>query len=275
MKTLYSDFESIDDVLAVVDLPAPESSGKSSTATEASESWDLDLGYQGAMDAYTGGWAEGARKAQDLADTLTPRPKASRTTLRSSVAGGFPNIGAHLAGAPKSMYTVGKKAAQGKPFVHIVVPIAYSCMILADTAFSQGCAMVALIDAMENAGCRVKVTLVRTSDISGNKRYAQRFAVKDYSDRLDLDQVMFTAAHPAFFRRIAFALQERSEHPAARAETNKNYGSACSVLAEDVPEDGNAIRVILPSLTRNGGTPETFLAAMVKSLPEDIQTEIA
>jgi hypothetical protein len=173
------------------------------------------------------------------------------------------------------MYTVAKKSAQGKPFVHIVVPIAYSCMINADTAFNQGCAMVALIDAMENAGCRVKVTLVRTSGISGSLRYAQRFSVKDYGDRLDLDQVMFTAAHPAFFRRVAFALQERSEHQAAREETQRGYGSACPVLPEDVPEDGNAIRVILPSLTSNGGTPETFLTSMVKSLPDDIQTEIA
>ena len=275
MKTLYSDFESIDEVLAIASLPLPDGSSDSSVSNGADEEWDLSLGYQGAMDAYTGGWSEGARKAQDLADTLTPRPRASRTTLRSSVAGGFPNIGAHLAGAPMSMYTVGKKAAQGKPFVHIVVPIAYSCRIKAETAFSQGCAMVALIDAMENAGCRVKVTLVRASDLHSNSRYAMRFAVKDYSDRLDLDQVMFTAAHPAFFRRIVFALQERSEHKAARDQTQRGYGSACSVLAEDVPEDGNAIRVILPSLTRNGGTPETFLAAMVNSLPEDIQTEIA
>ena len=275
MKTLYSDFESIDEVLAIASLPLPDGSSDSSVSNGADEEWDLSLGYEGAMAAYTGGWAEGARKAQDLADTLTPRPRASRTTLRSSVAGGFPNIGAHLAGAPMSMYTVGKKAAQGKPFVHIVVPIAYSCRIKAETAFSQGCAMVALIDAMENAGCRVKVTLVRASDLHSNSRYAMRFAVKDYSDRLDLDQVMFTAAHPAFFRRIVFALQERSEHKAARDQTQRGYGSACSVLAEDVPEDGNAIRVILPSLTRNGGTPETFLAAMVNSLPEDIQTEIA
>lgn len=275
MQTLYSDFTSIDEVLAVTSLPLPSGSSNSSVDAGADESWDLCLGYQGSMDAYTGGWSEGARKAQDLADTLTPRPKASRTTLRSSVAGGFPNVGAHLAGAPKSMYTVGKKQAQGKPFIHIVVPIAYSCRIEAETAFNQGCAMVALIDAMENAGCRVKVTLIRASDLRSNERYAMRFAVKDYSDRLDLDQVMFTAAHPAFFRRIAFALQERSEYKPARDATQVGYGSACEVLAEDVPEDGNAIRVILPSLTRNGGTPETFLSAMVKSLPEDIQTEIA
>jgi hypothetical protein len=101
-----------------------------------------------------------------------------------------------------------------------------------------------------------------------------RYQVKDYADRLDIDQLIFTTAHPAFWRRIVFACQERSEHRQARSATNNGYGHPVDLLPEDCPVDGNAIRVMFPRLESNGGTPETFLAEMVGVLPEDLQTEI-
>ena len=276
-RTLYSDFESIDDVMSVLDQDLPSGSSQASRDSEPREGWDLSLGYDGALEAYTGGWAEGASKAYELAEHLAPKPKSTRTSLSRSVSGAFPNVGAYLAGAPNAMYRVSKKAAQGRPYVHLYVPISYSSSVHADTAFDRGCAIVALIDALETSGCRVKVTCTRTSEmkVGGCPKLVMRFMVKDYQDRLDIDQLIFTVAHPAFFRRIVFALQERSEYGKARDSTCRGYGTPADLVEDDCPVDGgNSIRVMFPRLEGQHGTPETFLREMVKVLPEDLQTEI-
>jgi hypothetical protein len=272
------DYNSIDEVLEHLEQDRPGDSGSNSTDDEPTESWDLSLGWQGAMDAYCGGWAEGAQRAYELAERLVPRPIDKRTTLRRNVAGAFPNVGAYLAGAPNAMFQVSKKTVTGRPYVHLYVPISYGAMVDANTAFDRGCALVAVIDALEVAGCRVKVTLTRTSMMTEKTRLCMRFLVKDYGDNLDIDQLIFTAAHPAMFRRICFALQERSRHAVVRNKTNGSYGTPTDLLDEDTEPDGNVTLVMFPRLLRGSGstpdTPETFLAQMVGALPEEIRTEI-
>lgn len=272
------DYESINEVLDHLDQERRTSSGDSSTDSLAMDEWDLGVGWEGALDAYTGGWSEGAKRAYDMAERLTPKPKSNRTTLHRSVTGAFPNVGAHLAGAPNAMYQVAKKTATGRPYVHLYIPISFSGGMNAETAFDRGCAIVAVVDALETAGCRIKLTLTRTSEIGRNNAYrvCMRFMVKDYGDRLDVDQVIFTAAHPAMFRRIGFALQERSKHATVRAETRGGYGTPSDLLESDTEPDGRAIVVRFPRLTpeHKRWTPERFLAQMVASLPEEIQTEI-
>lgn len=272
--TLYVDYPNIDAICDKLAEPLPAGSLNESRGKSASDRWDLSLGYDGAYDAYTGGWAEGARRAEELAATLAPRPMGTRTALRRSVTGAFPNVGAHLAGAPNAMYQVSRKAAQGRPYVHLYLPVSYAARVDANTAFDKGCAMVALIDALETAGCRVAVTLTFASALA--TRVVERYQVKGYGDRLDIDQIIFTAAHPAFFRRIVFALIERSPHKVSRDSTRGGYGHVTPLREEDCPTDGNAVRVILPTLSvdDNGRTPESFLAEMVKGLPETIRTEI-
>jgi hypothetical protein len=114
---------------------------------------------------------------------------------------------------------------------------------------------------------------MRVTDLPGT-RLAVRFEVKDYGQALDIDQMVFTAAHPAFYRRLIFALQERSEH--AKVSGSGSYGSTCDPQHFDLEPDGMAILVVLPTLTpkQNGWTPERFLEQMVDALPESLQTEI-
>ena len=274
-ETWYWDFPTVDSVLDVLEMERPGDAGSSSTDSHNGDSWDLGIGWNGALDAYTGGWAEGAKRAYDMAEKLKPRPKSSRTTLERSVTGAFPNVGAHLAGAPNAMYRVTKKQVQGHPFVHLYVPIGYSGNVDANRAFDRGCAIVALIDALETAGCRIRVTLCRTSMMNARYRLCMRFSVKGYGDRLDVDQLIFTAAHPAMFRRLCFGLQERSERQTVRNATMGGYGSPVDIEPGDHEPDGKAITVQIAHLhSSRARTPEEFLAEMVRALPEELQTEI-
>lgn len=271
--TCYQDYGTIDDVLANLEHP-DYSDCRDNTARNGwgGESWDMGVGYQGALDAYMGGWAEGAQKAEELAERVIPRPIGRRTTLVKDVTGMFPDVGAYLAGAPNSMYTVTKRAAKGRPYVHLYLPIGYLGGCDADTAFNRGCAMVAVVDALETAGCRVRVTLMRKTSL-GSTDLCCRFEVKDYGDRLDIDQMIFTAAHPAFYRRIIFRLQELSEHRKVRTS---GKGGTIDPKPHDLEPDGMAILVLFPTLLPrdNGTSPEEFLERMVAALPEELQSDI-
>ena len=276
MRTYRQTFESIDEVMNYLAKPRDPNAGTDSESNPATDSWTLGLDYEGTMDCYTGGWAEGASKAYELADRLAPKPRGGRRrALERSVVGGIVNTGAVMAGAPKAMYRVAYANVTARPYVHLYLPIGYSSGTNATVAFDRGCALVAIIDALVNVGCRVKITLTRTSEIRADLRICQSFMVKDYQDVLDIDQIIFTAAHPAMFRRICFALEERaSDNQHVIAKTRGSYGTSMDMQEDDTEDDSNVIRVIFPRLTGGYGTPELFLKQMVGALPETLQTEI-
>ena len=278
VNVLRSHWDGIDAVLAELDKPHPSDSKESSRDNLRSDGWDLSLGYDGADAAYRGGWAEGAQRAYDLAETLNPRPMSSRTALRRSVTGAFPNVGAYLAGRPDSMYAVSKRQAAGRPYVHLYMPIGYSASVKADTVFERGCALVALTDALETAGCRLRITAIDASLVgrqSVKTKYVGLYELKDYGDDLDVDSLIFTVAHPAFFRRLVFAIRERSPYDQVRARTHNGYGESCEITDDDIPGDGRSVVVRFPRLKYGDtGTAAIFLAAMVGALPETLQTTI-
>lgn len=285
MRTLFMDYDSVNDVLAHLEQDRSDDAGTSSDAGyKTSDQWDLGIGWEGALDAYTGGWAEGAQKAYELAERIKPYPIDKRTTFVRDVAGSFPNVGAYLAGAPNAMHRPSRKTAKSRPMVHLYAPIGYSGGVDANTAFDRGCAIVALCDALETAGCRVRITLTRNSWMTENTRLTwmtentrltMRFNVKGYGERLDIDQIMFTAAHPAMFRRICFGLQERSEHKTVKAQTTRGYGQPTGIVpGVDTEPDGSAVLVVLPRLAWAKGSAEEYLAEMVAALPEELQAEI-
>lgn len=275
---VYADqhYPNIDSVVEMLESPKSQGAGNSSHSEGHSQDWDLGMGWQGALDCYYGGWSEGAAKAYELAEKLKPLPKGPRTTFRRDVVGAFPNVPAYLAGVPNSMYRVSQKQAMGMPFVHLYMCISYNSFITAGTAFDRGCALVALADALETSGCRVKITLCDIRQcMNANVKYRAYYMVKDYGDRLDVDNLIFTAAHPAFFRRVCFAASERSDNAHVVGDTySGSYSRSVNLEDSDCPDDGVAINVRFPYLKENGGTPESFLRGFVALLPEELQTEI-
>lgn len=274
----FEDYPDIDSVAAMLDKVAPDSSGTSSHSEGDDYNWSLGMEWEESVECYYGGWSEGAKRAYELSETLKPKPIGNRTTFKRSVAGAFPNVGAYLAGRPDSMWAPTKKTAQGRPFVHLYMPICYYSGIKADTAFDRGCALVAMADALEESGCRVAITLVDSCDMPNQTRYVARYEVKGYSGRLDIDNLIFVAAHPGFFRRICFRAREVSENTNVRKSTNGGYGHGdFSVQDGDMHQDEQSSSVVVVrfgNLTRNGGTPESFLREFVSQLPEELQTDI-
>jgi hypothetical protein len=123
-----------------------------------------------------------------------------------------------------------------------------------------GVAVAQYINQMETNGVRVDVTGAMVSNVSG-WRVAHTWKIKRAEQPLDLAVLTFALGHAAMFRRIGFALRERSAAPATRS-----YGNTVACEVSD------AINAPIGAIVLNGmkdaatvaKTPEAALAYITK-----------
>ncbi|HEY2351975.1 MAG TPA: hypothetical protein VGH83_05660 [Candidatus Acidoferrum sp.] len=73
---------------------------------------------------------------------------------------------------------------------------------------NRGAAIIALVNSLELAGHSVEVTLVRSCMNKRNEKYNFLVPAKHAGQMLDMRRLQFMIGHPAFYRRVFFALIE-------------------------------------------------------------------
>lgn len=196
-----------------------------SRTNSSSTSWDLGCGYEGALRLARDGWPEGIAKLSALA-AVVPN---NRTYVRSyDVAGEWADVPRAIVGNPFNMVRRGK-VKTAKPVVSIVVDCMVSGATSASAIANYGAAVAALIDRLETRGVRVELLIGFAGNMNGG-RLSVVWHAKRAQDHLDMNAVAFGLAHPAMFRRIGFAVYERSP---PQMETS-GYGSCSTLKAADV-----------------------------------------
>lgn len=204
---------------------------ESETAAKTKQ-WDLDLGYEGAKSLARKGWPEGARELE--AGLRAVMPAAGREgRWGHSVAGSSVDIGRFVRGHPAHMRTRRKRVSGSSPVYHLVVNGSASCSVNAKQMKNYGIAICGLVDMLENAGKRVILDVVFCLTLQNDKtKAAVGWNVKKAGEHMDMSAVAFSVAHPAAFRRLAFAMMERLP-----SETNTwGYGHPADIQPEDVPD---------------------------------------
>ena len=204
--------------------------GRSSEKSDNSHDWDLGAGWQGTLAMARDGWSEGAR---DLSDRLaaTPAPTDKTQSWRYDVAGSLPDVPRFLSGDPLNMRDKGKQKGRAA-VVHLVVNGCASAAVGAREMANYGTAIVAMIDRLENSGRRVELDVVFFTKYMGAQYSLNGWKVKRASDPLDLAAVAFSIAHPAAFRRLGFAMKERTP----KDWETRSYGYSCDIVPEALPE---------------------------------------
>ncbi len=127
--------------------------------------------------------------------------------LAPAVAGHRVNMGAYLAGSPKSMVRFARQPQTNKS-VRMYVDIAASYKINNKTLANRGAAILGAVHALQVAGYAVELTVgmaVKTQGRSYDEFHAS-IRVKDFGDTWNPAAVAFMLAEPAFFRRALWAL---------------------------------------------------------------------
>lgn len=213
------------------DTPA-KWAGTASRTTGSSESWDLNTGYNAAMKLAKEGWGEGAKDLDARLQTIIPAA-GREGKWGYAVSGSSVNVGRFVTGHPKDMRNSRKRVSGSAPVYHLVVNLSATCNVGAQQMANYGTALVGLIDRLENTGKRVRLDVVSVGHLRGNARLAFGWNVKHASEHIDLAAVAFSIGHPAAFRRIGFAMMERSP----KNIESSGYGHSADLLPADLIDE--------------------------------------
>jgi hypothetical protein len=222
----------------------------------ASQDWDLNAGYDGAVEMTRSGWLEGAQRAQKALKAFAPAtPQPSR---KLDVVGQRVSVPHFLTGQPKNMVRRVRTADAGSGRVlTLAVSVVASAFTSAEAMSNYGVAVAQYVNQLERSGVRVHLigTLAVESDA---QRLALSWTIKSAGQPLNLSALAFAIGHPAMLRRIGFAFMERQRD----TREFPSYGGARDALLSDLI-DAPAGVVILNGMKQantHARTPETALA---------------
>lgn len=229
---------------------------------ETSPSWDLNMGWAKALLASVFGWPEGRAKIGEGLALLPMQTRRKRETVYD-LGGHMVDVPRMLAGDPLHMMS-SRKRKRPTLVMSIVVNLSMNANVPADVCVNLGVALASMINALEDEGRRVELTLVHNSYVHSTE-VCTGWTVKLPNQPLDLDQLAFAIAHPAAFRRIGFAMRERT----AQHLQCEWYGSSTAVSPTmrkelNLPED--AVVIDAPDLWYECSTPASARAALAEKL---------
>lgn len=189
-------------------------------------SWYGTPNMQAAHDLARDGWAEGAARAEDIAR----RFEIDRPTVRSpryGVAGASVSVGRLLSGNPEHMRS--RPRREGRKVITLFSEMSASAEVSPAVMAQRAVIVAGLCDTLERMGyaCEiVAVCTVASDDVGGTDiEYIACTTLKQSSDVLNINDVIFGLGHPSIFRRFHFALCS-SENVLRRIWSNQGYPSS-------------------------------------------------
>lgn len=225
-------YDSMSEVIAVIDKPITmlDNIKPASKADDANRSSRYGRGDN----FYGATWAEAYEMAKygwssarpNLDAILTPvREKLSETLDYSQERGldmtGFePDIDLYLSGELECMvdYVPNEVRKVGKVF-NLVVNVGPGGWSTASDIFTKGAAICALVESLQMLGYDLNIWAEDSSCpmVYGDyDHHTVLVRIHRAGDNLDINQVMFPLGHPAWMRRIMFAVREHSDEAIRR-----------------------------------------------------------
>lgn len=210
MTKIARDFASWSEYLDYV-AAAP----RSKKAEKDSETGSLEFtGTKTLADAITlsrKGWPEGVKKILQVSENIEHQlyNHMQLPQIQYDVTGEILDIGRYCAGEPEhwGVWQYGLQEGQGQKYIHLGINITPSSCVPTDTIIARGAVAGALLNLLELAGRRVKVTAI--SAVRGGGRVSIcRVCLKRYDEYLDMDRLAVAVAHPSMERRLAFKFRE-------------------------------------------------------------------
>ena len=189
------------------------------------------------------------------------------------MAGDAVDIGAFLTGEPECML-VREEEEVNVPVVEIWFRLGCPANIKGKQLMNQGVAMLAAIDKIEAQGIRVKLVAWyqgwgRHRETVKERRFHFSCVVKRADEPLHLHTLAFAIAHPAFFRRLVFAVIERQgSKDQTGSFTDGGYGGIeqrTDAIPNAIPQD---VMVVNPNW-------DATIESSYRSTVQDIQRKVA
>jgi hypothetical protein len=236
--------------------------GDSSLSNREAHSWDLDTGFNKAMNmARCGGyWPNGAADLQsvDITEAAQTMAREIVPVIVNDVVGGAIDVDEYLNGnGPECFLRMEDEPDHIRPVVRVGVCIVASSSVKASVMMHRGRAILAMVDALELRGYSVELTAMHQVS-RDDLIYLCCTVLKHAGAHWDPSSVAFGLAHPAFARRLGFRALEFN--PAVTHFTKGGYGSVRN-------QKPAGYDMYFNGLTDNGAdTPEKALAKVTDDM---------
>lgn len=200
--------------------------------------WSRNTDWEGTLNLVKRGWVDGANEIHKLTQRFVD-VQANITPIDedewiAADEGECVDVADYLAGEPECF-----RVMQTTETEHRVVDIWWRVGALSNVngknTYDQGVALLAAIDKIEKRGVRCGLTVWSAAQASGYK-YSTAVVVKRPEQRLEMGNIAFAVAHPAYHRRLLFALVERQHIKNMPGTTWNGYGRTIT-KSSDVPAD--------------------------------------
>ena len=160
------------------------------------------------------GWPDGLKHVEEVRKKMNRivSSKIKAYHPRYADAGDEIDIGAYIEGDPEhwiEFHEVDTDGMGGK-IIRVLVNVAVSCSVDKSYFINRGAAVVGLLEALQNCGYSVEMTLMSTTEHDGSI-HQYEIPVKRSDEHLDGDRCAFMVIHPSILRRLVFAAKEQEE----------------------------------------------------------------
>ena len=241
-----------------------------STSGEFKASWSGTDTFDEAVNLAVTGWPEGRKKLMAAMAAAQSAP-AFTPSLVMDVAGAYPVPALAAAGDPCSMVDMQPIEDRVRPIVRLVVQRGGSSAYSGEEFMNYGAAVLSYIEGLEAACFRVEIEVAFAAKIPPVDHYLS-VIVKRAEEPMEMDRLAYVLTHPAFFRRIAFAVKEST--PGIAEHLNlQAYGFSRS----PEPSEVDPSQIIVPgvNMVKPGAaalkTPKAALAHLAPMIENQLR----
>lgn len=216
--------------------PTVWTSRAQSKETEASKSWDLQLGFDGALALASGrtDWRTGRESIERIAREQAERFIAKRPFLDHGfdTTGEFFDIPSVLEGRPECWLRPMASNAGAPALVRLVVDLGTSGGVNARTMQERMCNVAAAALTLEACGNPIELIGCDSSQGRGGS-YMFSYQITTAGEPIDVSRLA-AVAHPGFFRRLVFRLIELTPSAAVHSAHQRGYGECPREIPDGV-----------------------------------------
>lgn len=208
--------------LDYVDWSGRESMRSSHLVTQRRYEHTLTRTFKDAMDLARGGWHGGLSQLKSMPQIKLPFCERLQQTYniqtKYDIAGGTVNIGRYLSGMPDCMRRINTTLVHNLParIQKVFIYGTFHRHVPVSDVIKRGYTVYQIIEALEMANIQTEITLAFSTNKDNMQSeddydfYETYIKIKDTTDIIYPEKLLFCLAHPSMLRRLVFSEWERN-----------------------------------------------------------------
>jgi hypothetical protein len=249
----------------------PLNESKTSRETEAFYiGWTGTKTFEDAIDMAQHGWPEGRKRLMVAMAEARGAPRMTPDMVMD-VAGVYPIAALAAAGDPCSMVDLQPVEERVRPIIRLAISRNGSSAYSADEFMNYGAAVLSYVEGLENAGFRCEIVSYSATTLRNDVREYTSVTLKRAEEHIEMDRMAFCLTHPAFLRRLGFAVSEST--PGIWENLGSGYGEPTN---PDPGKDTDPDQIIIPgiNIAEPGSKPLRSARAALETLGPMIEEQL-